>query len=142
MKKFWLVAGLAGFTALTSCNNDAKKETVETDVTTVTGENVAEAQEDLNENVMDAQNAVNEAQKELDEAKAKGDQVLMVAAQKKLDDLQMQLDAVKKNAGEAIRQTNANMDGADKHLDNTGDAAANKLENVENTADKVKDKVK
>ncbi|SFH82928.1 DUF1090 family protein [Halpernia frigidisoli] len=142
MKKVWLIAAAAGFTFLTSCNKDAKMETVPTDVATVTGENVADAQKDLNENVADAQDAVNQAQKELDEAKAKGDQVLLGAAQTKLDELQAKLDAVKKSAGETIRATNGDMKGANKQLDNTNDAAKEQLKEVEKTAGKVEDKVK
>lgn len=141
MKNVMMIAAVAGLTLFTACNKDAKTEAVATDVQNVTGENVADAQKDLNESVVEAQEAVNAAQKELDDATAKGDQVLMGAAQTKLNELQATLDMVKKNAGESIRATNGQMDGADKQLDNTTDAAESKLDNVEDQADKLKNKV-
>ncbi|WP_226065698.1 hypothetical protein [Kaistella polysaccharea] len=124
-----------------SCSKEVKEEAVATDVVNVEGENVADAQMDLNDDVINAQEAVNAAQRELDDATAKGDQVLTDAAQTKLNELQAKLDMIKKNAGEAIRATDGRSDGSDTRLDNIEDAAGAKLDNVKDAADNVKDKV-
>ena len=142
MKKVLLFGTALAFAFVVSCTKEVEQEAVATDVVNVEGENVADAQQDLNQDVIDAQEAVNAAQIELDEATAKGDQVLTTAAQTKLDELQASLEMIQKNAGEAIRATDGRMEGADKQLENTEDAAKARLDNVENAADNIKDKVK
>ena len=142
MKKLLLLATVTSLTLVLSCDKKMETEAVATDVVNVEGENVADAQTDLNQDVIDAQESVNAAQRELDEATAKGDQVLTDAAQKKLNDLQAKLDMIKQNAGEAIRATDGRVDGAGKRLDNIEEAAGASLENVEDAADNIKDKVK
>lgn len=141
MKKTLLLTAALSLMFAVSCTKEVEQEAVATDVVNVQGENVADAQEGLNADVISAQEAVNEAQKELDEATAKGDQVLTTAAQNKLNELQATLDRIKKNAGEAIRDVDGRMEGSDKVLDNTEDAAKARLENVEDAAENLKDKV-
>lgn len=141
MKKVTFTLAIAALAFTASCNNNSKPEVVTTDVETVKGENVADAQDDLNENAEDAQEEINKAQKELDEAKAKGDQVLVDAAQKKLDDLKMQVKNIQANAGKEIRSTDGDMKGANKVLNGKTEAAEQQLEKVEETAKEVKKKV-
>ncbi len=141
MKKLFVSALGAALLFAVSCSKEVKEEAVATDVVNVEGENVADAQMDLNDDVINAQEAVNAAQRELDDATAKGDQVLTDAAQTKLNELQAKLDMIKKNAGEAIRATDGRSDGSDTRLDNIEDAAGAKLDNVKDAADNVKDKV-
>lgn len=142
MKKSLLFAASLSLFLAFSCDKKVEQEAVATDVVNVEGENVADAQQDLNESVIDAQNAVNSAQRELDDAKMKGDQVLTGAAQKKLDELQANLEMIQKNAGQAIQTVDGRKDGAEKVLDNTTDAAGARLENVENAAENVENKIK
>lgn len=84
MKKVLLpLVAVVAFT-FTSCekkNNEATP--VATDVENVQGENVADAQEDVNAEVADAQKALNDAQQALEEAKAKGDEAAAKVAERK-----------------------------------------------------------
>ncbi|WP_018674455.1 hypothetical protein [Riemerella columbina] len=141
MKKLFLTLGVLGLLAV-SCDKKTEKEAVATDVITVEGENVADAQKDLNQEVIDAQNALNDAQKELDKAKQDGNTTLVDVAQKKVDELQARLESIQANAGEKIRDVNGAADNADKVLNNTVKAAEAQTDNIEEAAKDIKKAVK
>ena len=142
MKKVLLSLAVVGFFAFTSCKNETATVAVETDVENVEGENVADAQKELNEEVKEAQDALNEANLKLEEARTNGDATMIEAGEASVKDLQARLDEIQRKAGEAIQAVDGAMDGADKVLDNTTDAAEKQLDNLEEAADKVKDAAK
>src|SRR5690606_13433524 len=117
MKKVLLSLAVVGFFAFTSCKNEGDKVAVETEVETVDGENVADAQEDLNEDLMSAQNELNEAKAELEEAQASGDATLVDEAQAKIDELQAKVDEIQQSAGDAIQAVDGAADTAEDVLD-------------------------
>lgn len=141
MKKLFLTLGVVATFAV-SCDKNAEKKAVTTDVTTVEGENVADAQQDLNQEVIDAQNALNDAQKELDKAKQDGNQTLVDVAQKKVDELQSKLENIQSSAGEKIRGVNGAAENADKVLDNTVKSAEAQTDNIKEAAKEIKKAVK
>lgn len=142
MKK--ILFSLVSLVAITACNDkDKTAETVvPSEVTTVHGENVAEAQEDLNESVADAKMAIAEAREALTKAQATGDVATISAAQQRLDELQAKTRHIQSTAGQTIRATDGTVSGANSRLNNTVEAAERQLENVENAAERVESTVK
>ncbi|WKS94433.1 hypothetical protein [Riemerella columbina] len=141
MKKLFLTCGILGLLAV-SCDKNSEKHAVTSEVTTVKGENVADAQQDLNQEVIDAQNALNEAQNALDKAKKEGNPTLVDVAQKKVDELQWKLDEIQARAGKKIRGVNGAAENADKVLDNTVKSAEAQTDNIEEAAKEIKKAVK